>query len=207
MTPEETQKLQAWLDSPDDSWRPQVSYFKPPISNVLPSEEISLQEVHRRITGGDLAGITAKLRSLEDPKKKRSFKAKHFPYVTFAGSFAKRQDSALLRPSGLMVFDFDHLQDPAYTRSVLLELPEFDTELLFTSPSGDGLKWIIKFHRDDMSYEDYFLSVSNYLTVNHNLQPDASGKDRSRACFLPHDPEAYLHPRHGDFENLKIGLI
>ena len=200
MTPEETQKLQAWLDSPDDSWRPQVSYFKPPISNVLPSEDISLQEVHRRITGEDFAGITAKLRSLEDPKKKRAFKAKHFPYVTFAGSFAKRQDSALLKPSLLMVFDFDHLQDPAYTRSVLLGLPDFDTELLFTSPSGDGLKWIIKFHRDDMSYEDYFLSVDNYLYHNYLMAPDSSGKDISRACFLPHDPEAYLNPRFKKFQ-------
>lgn len=204
MKPTQPQSITDWLNSPDDSWRPHVSYFEAPITNTLPSEEISLLEVHRRITGDRYAGITQKLRDLKDPKGRRSFKAKIFPYITFAGCFSKRQDSALLTPSLLMVFDFDHLPDLPQARQQLLDLQTFDTELLFTSPSGDGLKWVIKFHRDDISYEDYFLSVSNYLTVNHNLQPDASGKDRSRACFLPHDPEAYLHPRHGEFEDLKI---
>src|SRR5690606_3818154 len=192
-----TNNQQTWLHSPDDSWRPCVSYFQPPISNVLPSEELSLQEVHRRITGDDFAGITANLRSITDPKKKRRYKAAHFPYVTFAGCFAKRQDSAFLKSSLLMVFDFDHLQDLPQARQQLLELPYFETELLFTSPSGDGLKWVIKFHRDDISYEDYFLSVSNYLTQKLGFQPDKSGKDLSRACFLPQDRNAYLNPKHG----------
>src|SRR5690606_14769243 len=106
-----TNQEQSWLNAPDDSWRPRVSYFQPPISNVLPSEEISLQEVHRRITGDLFADITAELRRITDPKQKRRYKAAHFPYVTFAGCFAKRQDAALLESSLLMVFDFDHLED------------------------------------------------------------------------------------------------
>lgn len=199
-----THQQQAWLNSPDDTWRPRVSYFKPPISNVLPSEEISLQEVHRRIIGDDFAKITRELRAITDPKLKRRYKAANFPYVTFAGSFAKRQDAALLKSSLLMVFDFDQLEDLPQARRQLLDIPFFDTELLFTSPSGNGLKWVIKFYRDDISYQDYFLSLANYLIITYNLTPDFSGKDVSRACFLPHDPQAYLNPKHKtDLNELK----
>lgn len=185
-----------WLQAPDDSWRPRVSYFQPPITNVLPSEELSLQEVHRRITGDSYAEITANLRQLKDEKKKRQYKAASFPYVTFAGCFARRQDSPLLKSSLLMAFDFDHLKDLPAAREQLLNLKFFSTELLFTSPSGDGLKWVIKFDRPDISYENYFLSVSRYLSENYGLSVDKAVKDRSRACFLPFDSEAYLNPRH-----------
>ena len=188
-----------WLEVPDDSWLPRVSYFLPPISNVLPSEELLLQEVHQRITGDNFAEVTRTLRTLKDPKKKSSYKAAHFAYVTFAGRFARRQDSALLQSSLLMAFDFDHLKDLPRVKEQLLNLRFFDTELLFTSPSGDGLKWIIRFDRNDISYEDYFLSVAHYLYHTLKIRVDKSGKDLSRACFLPHDPEAYLNPRHGGF--------
>ncbi|NNE32227.1 MAG: VirE protein, partial [Winogradskyella sp.] len=29
-----------------------------------------------------------------------------------------------------------------------------------------------------------------------NIEVDQSGKDVSRACFLPYDPTAFLHKRH-----------
>ena len=79
MKPTQPQSITDWLNSEDDSWRPMLSYFQAPISNVLPSEEISLLEVHRRITGERYAGITQKLRDLKDPKERRSFKAASFP--------------------------------------------------------------------------------------------------------------------------------
>ena len=68
MKPTQPQSITDWLNSEDDSWRPMLSYFQAPISNVLPSEEISLLEVHRRITGERYAGITQKLRDLKHPR-------------------------------------------------------------------------------------------------------------------------------------------
>ena len=80
-------------------------------------------------------------------------------------------------------------------RKKLLEDEYFETEMLFRSPSGDGLKWVIRVDRES-SHREFFLAVAAYLRHTYDLEADASGKDISRACFLPHDPEAYLHSRH-----------
>ena len=42
-----------------------------------------------------------------------------------------------------MCLDFDHIGNPEKFKELLLQHDYFDTELLFTSPSGDGVKWII----------------------------------------------------------------
>ena len=60
---------------------------------------------------------------------------------------------------------------------------------MFRSPSGDGLKWIIRINLEETSHINYFQAVSNYLSKTYSLQADKSGKDISRACFLPHDPD------------------
>ncbi|MFN5784539.1 MAG: BT4734/BF3469 family protein [Flavobacteriia bacterium] len=38
--------------------------------------------------------------------------------------------------------------------------------------------------------------MSNYLKHNYRIEADPSGKDISRACFLCHDPNAFIHPKH-----------
>ena len=70
----------------------------------------------------------------------------------------------------------------------------FDTMLLFRSPSGDGLKWIIPTDLTECSHADFFRSVSAYIAETYRVSVDSSGKDVCRACFLPYDPGAYLSP-------------
>ena len=79
---------------------------------------------------------------------------------------------------------------------MLLEDKCFTTELLFRSPSGDGLKWIIRINTAEVSHAEYFNAVANYLRLTYGLEADKSGKDVSRACFLPYDPEAYINPKN-----------
>lgn len=193
--PKTPSSIKEWIDSPDDSWRPYVSFFLPPIQNTFPSERLSLAEVHARICGNEYAEITARLRQQEPGKQARAFKASFFPYVCFAGVFSRRSDSELLRPSQLLTIDLDHLPNPQEVRQQLLEDPNFETELLFYSPSGNGIKWII---RQDpyLEYRDCFRAVSFYLKQRYGLETDASGKDVSRACFLAADKFCYLHKRH-----------
>lgn len=184
-----------WLDTEDDSWRPEFSFYKPPISNTLPNTNMNLAQVHELITGSAFEGITNKLRSLETPEERRAFKATSFPYVSFAGTFSKRNDKAMLTSSGLLVLDFDHLPNLKETKELLLSDEYYDTELLFTSPSGDGLKWII---RNDMGvpHRYMFNAVCSYLKKKYQLEADPSGKDLSRSCFLCQDRDSFLHARH-----------
>lgn len=76
----------------------------------------------------------------------------------------------------------------------LLNDEYFDTQLLFRSPSGDGLKWIIPIDTSQTTHGNYFVAVANYILQTYDVAVDKSGRDISRACFLPHDPQAFINP-------------
>ena len=69
------------------------------------------------------------------------------------------------------------------------------TELLFTSPSGKGLKWVIR-RNPTSTHHDYFRAVANYLQRTYGLEVDMSGADVSRACYLAKDSLAFLGEKH-----------
>ena len=140
--------------------------------------------------------LAAMLRQIKDVRQARIFKAANFDYCTFSGTFRLRNDKALIEHSGLLCLDFDHLKNWDEIHSKLLSDDFFETQLLFRSPSGDGLKWIIKIDITATCHADYFRAVANYLKQTYNISVDQSGKDISRACFLPHDPNCYINPKN-----------
>jgi hypothetical protein len=174
---------------------PVFSFFRAPISNTFPHQSITLLDAYHYIIGHFARQRTHKLRSITDAQQARRFKANNFDYCCFSGVFSKRNDNALIRHSSLMCIDFDHLPDPGDLFRRLLLDDYFDTQLLFRSPSGDGLKWIIPIDLAEYTHGDYFHAVAAYILHRYNVQIDKSGRDISRACFLPHDPDAYLNPK------------
>ena len=186
----------SWLDEPDDTWYAYSSFYKAPIRNVFPTEKVRLHQIFERITSDKYKSITEQFRAIKNPKEARKFKANHFDYVTFSGVFSKRNDDSLIEHSSLLTIDFDHLQNLEELKQQLLNDEYFETELLFTSPSGEGLKWIIRIDISKVPHNEYFIAVANYIKQTYNIEVDQSGKDISRACFLSHDPLAYLHKRH-----------
>lgn len=175
---------------------PIFSYFKKPVSNVKPSRQVSLIEVYHLIKGNDFATCTSTLRNIAEPKDARKYKAQNFDYVTFSGSFSKRNDANLQRHSGLLTIDFDHIEDIPSLKESLLSDHYFETELLFVSPSGDGLKWVIPIDLTQAKHQDYFKAVANYVSHTYQIEVDQSGKDISRACFLPHDTDIFINPKY-----------
>ncbi|HKM94484.1 MAG TPA: BT4734/BF3469 family protein [Prolixibacteraceae bacterium] len=175
---------------------PKFSLFRRPITNVLPVKEITLIETYLGIKSKAYKDQTDYLRGLKDKEQMRKVKATQFDYVTFSGTFSKRNDNALLNHSGLLTIDFDHVSNLQHLKNRLLNDEYFETELLFVSPSGDGLKWIIPIDLSEATHLNYFLAVANYIKVAYQLDVDSSGKDVSRACFLPHDPEVYINPKY-----------
>jgi hypothetical protein len=175
------------------------SFFKAPIRNTIPHKLISLLDTYNYIVGDYAKQRTEKLRSIKDPKQARQFKASTFDYCTFSGMFQTRNDKALISHSGLLCIDFDHLQNVDLLRKQLLQDEYFETQLLFVSPSGDGIKWIIQISPPvgdlgGFSHSNYFAAVANYILQTYGVEVDKSGRDISRACFLPHDPLAYINP-------------
>jgi hypothetical protein len=171
------------------------SFFKAPISNIIPHKSVCLRQVYNAIKGDDYKERTQQLRSISDPKEARKFKAAHFDYCTFSGVFTYRNDKALIKHSGLLCVDFDHLNNVETLFKRLLQDEYFDTQLLFRSPSGDGLKWVIPIDILQAPHDIFFAAVANYILQTYGIEVDKSGRDVSRACFLPHDPYVYLNPK------------
>ena len=171
------------------------SFFKAPVRNTIPHKSISLLDAYNYIVGDYAKQRTEKIRSIKDPKQARQFKASTFDYCTFSGTFQTRNDKALISHSGLLCIDFDHLQKVDMLRNQLLQDEYFETQLLFVSPSGDGLKWIISIDTKQSTHSNYFAAVAYYILQTYGVEVDKSGRDISRACFLPHDPQAYINPR------------
>ena len=186
-------------------------FFKAPVRNTIPHKSICLLDAYNYIVGDYAKQRTEKLRSIEDLKQARQFKASTFDYCTFSGMFQTRNDKALISHSGLLCIDFDHLSKTPLAsgrevggevdllRNQLLQDEYFETQLLFVSPSGDGIKWIISTSPPvgdlgGFSHSNYFAAVANYILQTYGVEVDKSGRDISRACFLPYDPIAYINP-------------
>jgi hypothetical protein len=175
---------------------PVFSYFERPISNVIPIRQSSLTDVYYLIKGNSFSSCTSTLRNITEPKVARKYKAQNFDYVTFSGSFSRRNDAKLQKHSSLLTIDFDHIEDISSLKESLISDPYFETELLFVSPSGDGLKWVIPINLREAKHQDYFKAVANYVSHTYQLEVDQSGKDISRACFLPHDTDIFINPKY-----------
>jgi hypothetical protein len=182
-------------DKPLQRFGTTFSFFKAPVSNIKPHSETTLRKVYNAITGNYYKDRTEKLRAISDVAQARKFKAANFDYCTFSGVFTTRNDKALVKHSGLLCVDFDHLNSLETLFNSLLQDDYFDTQLLFRSPSGDGLKWIISIDTTQTTHGDFFAAVANYILQAYGIAVDKSGRDISRACFLPYDPQALINPK------------
>ena len=165
----------------------------------MPYRAIGLTDVYRYVKGNYAKSRTEILRSITDPKDRKLYKANNFDYCTFSGLFGKRGEKDPLTPSDLLCIDFDHVTDIPRLKKQLIEHEYFDTELLFVSPSGDGIKWIIRQWSQGYSHQDLFRAVANCLRETGVPPVDMSGSDIARACFLPHDPNVYINPKYAEY--------
>lgn len=178
---------------------PRFSFYKRPITNLHPYEEMTLAQLYALVTSDAAKAATEQLRTITDEDAAKAFKRTHFDYVTPAGIFSYRKADQIITPSCYIVIDIDDLPDATAvedTFQLLLSVPRLETLLLFRSPSGHGLKWIIPVvNNQGHDHGFYFDAVSNYLKT-FGIVADPSGRDISRACFVPHDPDAFLNQKY-----------
>ncbi|MFZ6053468.1 BT4734/BF3469 family protein [Halocola ammonii] len=180
------------------------SFYPGPIGNTTPSKHIGILDIYHLIKGGDYERTINNIRNQRSKEAKRMLKTKNLDFVTFSGTFHKRSKSGLFTHSGMICFDFDNFRDSSEVlaaKEALLKENELQTELLFTSPSGLGLKWVVSDERINQdTHEKFFVAISAMLKARYNLEVDQSGKDISRACFLSHDPFAYINLKYLDHD-------
>lgn len=179
---------------------PRFSFFRRPIRNTRPCRETSPEDIFKYLVSDYAKSHTEHLRTITDNKARSKYKADNLDYITPGGIFRSRKESDILKPSGYMVIDFDHIPDPQGLVRKLATDEHFETVLAFRSPSGDGVKWIValpnitKPDGTAYTYGEFFTMLSNYSRLYYGVEADPSGKDICRACFLPYDPDAFLNP-------------
>ncbi|MBP3669512.1 MAG: virulence protein E [Bacteroides sp.] len=172
-------------------------FYRAPITTVQSRTTMTIKEAYLYITSLEALERTHKLRAIKDEKKRKAYKAQAFDFVLFSGTFRQRKAEALIEHSGLICLDFDHVGNDRQRwalREQLLKDPYFETQLLFTSPSGDGLKWVIAIDMEKHDHLSWFIALQNYIRFTYQKEIDKACKDVCRSCFLPHDASCYVNP-------------
>lgn len=176
----------------------EFSFFRAPAQSVKPLKSADVKGIYKYITHYQPAmKATHELRDITDEKEARKYKATHFDFACFSGLFSYRKDECLVQHSSLLCLDFDHVGNYMQLWSLrerLIQDLHFTTWLLFTSPSGDGLKWVIEIDLSKCDHKTWFRALQNYVRVTYGLEADEKCANVSRACFLPHDSSCYVHP-------------
>ena len=211
----------------------QFSYFLPPIWRKSKPQTLSLEEVWRYVSGKDVLQIqridkedrpyqigtlqeeTERLRRMspEEYNDKVKGKVSYLPLCTFGGVFSQREIEGLQETSGLINLDIDHisrleglsLED---LKERISQDREIGVRLVFTSPSGDGLKIVCKTSReitDRKSYDLEFRILNQFVSYKYGIPIGSIGLDKgisdiSRGCLLCYDPGAILRDWEDTFK-------
>ena len=113
--------------------------------------------------------------------------------VMFNGTFTERNDNGLLEHSGLCILDFDDYPSDEVMEAEKVRLMACPyTYLLFISPSGNGLKCVIKIPPSDkFTHKRRFKAFEEFIDSDYF---DPSSCNVSRVCFESYDPTIYINP-------------
>ena len=116
-----------------------------------------------RIKNGASKETVRKVRE-EKRKAERNEIKKQLPAICFSGSFNKRADNSIVEHSGLICLDFDGY---AKQKELLQDKESFTKNKyvfsVFISPSGNGLKVLVKIPADPDNHVNYFNSLEKYF--------------------------------------------
>jgi hypothetical protein len=166
-----------------------VSIFKN-IKSVAPLKDTSVLKVLESIRSSEYKNRIGLIRVERDKTKRNELKSK-LPYVTFCGTFTSRSNSNLKSHSGLACLDFDDVVNLDDLRKIINK--DGFTFASFVSPSGDGLKVLVKIPMIDNNndYQDYYIELIKHYSKYHDL--DEGTKDLARACYLSFDEDAFIN--------------
>ena len=167
----------------------EITIFKDIINTSQPFYR-NVELVLTRIEQGNSKDIVKKIRGEKDKEKRNELK-KLLPAVCFSGKFTKRNDSSLTQHSGLVCLDFDGYE----SNKELLEEKENLAKnkfvfSVFISPSGKGLKALVKIPKDADNHKNYFNSLKKYFNSPYF---DSTSKNLSRVCYESYDPLIFIN--------------
>ena len=175
------------------------SYFEAPLwSHLTPRYTLTLRDVVRYLRSGYACQRTLALRAATTDAERRQLKARTLDVVCFSGTFTRRDAGHLVGHSDLLCIDIDHLDNSVAlwaVRLILITDPQLCVLLLFTSPSGQGVKAVVAIDTAQYPHEKWFDRIRAYLINQYGIVCDGQTLDITRACFLCWDEMCWVTER------------
>lgn len=133
--------------------------------------------------------------------KIKKLKAGTIPYFNMGTFKDNIRNAQNLESTQFLIFDCDHLEDAKAFKAKLTKDPT--VFMAFISPSGDGVKVIIKFAdpiTNSYNFTYNYLLRKRRFESQYGIVLDAT-IDSTRACFFSYDPELYFN-----FESVPIDV-
>jgi len=156
---------------------------------------ISIPEIIKRIKEGNSKDLVKKIRNSFTKEDRTIFK-KQLPSICFSGEFEKRSNNGIKNHSGLVCLDFDHVGDVEKFKNHIKE--DAHTMIAFISPSGDGIKAIIKIPANVKTHAASCRALKDYFKT----EKLDDFKDVARVCFESYDPNIYYNSESSIFKDL-----
>jgi hypothetical protein len=141
--------------------------------------------------GSDTTRDLVKRIRLEKRKPERQELKKQLPAICFSGTFNKRTDASLIHHSGFICLDFDGYEK---SKDLLHDKENLSKNKyvfsVFISPSGNGLKVLVKIPADADNHTNYFNSLEKYFNSQYF---DKTSKNLSRVCYESYDPLLHIN--------------
>jgi len=159
----------------------------------------SIEVVLDRIKQGSSKDLVKQIREEKDKLKRNTLK-QSLPAICFSGKFSKRSDNHITEHSGFICLDFDGYK----TKKDLLEEKERLSKdkyiySVFISPSGKGLKALVKIPTDKDNHKNYFNSLESYFDSEYF---DTTSKNISRVCYESYDPLIHINELSNTWDTL-----
>ena len=160
------------------------------IKETQTAYHVDINVVLDRIKNGATKDLVKLIRA-EKNKNERNELKKGLPAICFSGIFNKRNDSSLVSHSGIVCLDFDGYEkkkDLLTHKEQLTNDPHVYS--VFNSPSGNGLKVLVKIPADPDNHVNYFNALEKHFD-SPNF--DKACKNISRVCYESFDPLIFIN--------------
>lgn len=164
------------------------SYYNNLMSAKAPDDEFDINQLIEVIKYGYLKENIEILRKTKD----EGIKKYKLPSVTVSGTFSERNKNNLQEHSGLIQIDIDDVIDFKEQFDKLIKDPY--TYVAFKSPSGNGIKLIVKINPSIDTHLEQFLALEKYYLEEYGIEIDKACKDIARCMLLSYDPDLYCNP-------------
>ena len=171
--------------------------------NIKDTDTPFFRDVNRileRIKEGATKEIVKRIRAEKDKSDRNEIK-KQLPAICFSGTFNRRSDDSLVEHSGLICLDFDgYLKQKELLQDKETLSKNKYVFSVFISPSGNGLKVLVKIPADAENHTNYFNSLEKYFNSPYF---DKTSKNISRVCYESYDPLIHVNENSSVWDTIE----